>query len=223
MEEIEHTQPAEADSDPWSSLPAELSNPSFFTFSQEHRSILDRFANTANSISEMKLESLLSSDLLAKSPISIPSFYARIWTTFSYPIHARTISLDRFTMYIKEKAPTSDFQGFIPHLIIALSDLSKEIRDAGANALTAVYETYPATSKVTVIGLTDLYHEESAGLKWLSPAEVKWVLGNVILPKLAECRLDCNYITRLLAGVLDSAGKKGKKEVYLSPCDIGLM
>jgi hypothetical protein len=212
MDEIEYSTPNEPESDPWSSLPTELSNASFFTISPEHNSILDAFATTAKSVSEMKLETLLSSDLLAQSPVSIPSFYARVWTTLSYPARARTIALDHFILHLKEKAPTSDFQGFIPHLIVAISDLSKDVRDAGANALTALHETYPTTSKVTVVGLADLYHEENAGLKWLSTAEVKWLLGNVILPKLAECRLDCNYITRLLGGVLNGAGKRGKKE-----------
>lgn len=215
MEEIEYTKPEEPEPDPWSSLPSELSNPSFFTMSPEHKSILDTFANTAKSVSEMKLDTLLSSELLSKSLVSIPSFYARVWTSPSYPARARTIALDHFTQHLKEKASISDFQGFIPHLIVALCDSSKEVRDAGAIALTMLHETYPMTLKVTVIGLADLYPEESAGLKWLSTAEVKWLLGNVILPKLAECRLDRNYIMRPLGEVLNGAGKKGKKEQYI--------
>jgi HEAT repeat len=212
MDEIEYTMPEESESDPWSSLPSELAHPSFFTISPEHKSILNAFANTATSVSEMKLDTLLSSELLSKSPISIPSFYARVWTSPSYPARARTIALDHFTEHLKDKATNSDFQGFIPHLIVALCDSSKEVRDAAATALTTLHETFPTTIKVTVIGLADLYPEESAGLKWLSTAEVKWLLGNVILPKLTECQLDRKYVTRLLGGVLNGAGKKGKKE-----------
>ena len=214
MDEIDYAKPEEPESDPWSSLPTELSNVSFFTISPEHKSIVDTFANTAKSVSEMKLDNLLSSKLLSQSPVSIPSFYARVWTSPSYSARARTIALDHFTQHLKEKSATSDFQGFIPHVIVALCDSSKEVRDAGAGALTALHETYPTTSKVTVVGLADLYPEESAGLKWLSTAEVKWLLGNVILPKLAECQLDRNYLRRLLGGVLNGAGKKGKKEQY---------
>jgi len=221
MDEIEYSTPKESESDPWSSLPTELSNPTFFTISSEHTSILDTFANTAKSVSEMRLETLLSSSLLTQSPVSVPSFYARIWTTPSYPVRARTIALDHFMLHLKERASSSDFQGFIPHLIVAISDLSKEVRDVAANVLTAMHETYPTTSKVTVVGLADLYPEESAGLKWLSTPEVKWLLGNIILPKLAECRLDCNYITRLLGGVLNGAGKKGKKEQYFLALFLG--
>ena len=62
----------------------------------------------------------------------------------------------------------------------------------------------------------ELYPEDpvtTTALKWLSLPEAKWLV-NSIVSKLPECRLDCNYIVRLLGGVLNSAGKKEKKQQY---------
>ena len=133
MMDVEYTN-ADVTFDRWSSLPKELSNPSFFFSSAEHTLILDLFADAGN---EENLEKLLSSGLLSKHPISLPSLFARVWISVSYSSRVRTTALDRFKQHISEMS-SSDFQGFVPHLIAALSDYSKEIRDAAAKALVAV-------------------------------------------------------------------------------------
>ena len=66
----------------------------------------------------------------------------------------------------------------------------------------------------------EMYAEDVASLntlKWLSIPEVKWLLTHVLLPKLAECKLDAGYIHRVVGEILNHAGKKGKKEQYPSP------
>jgi hypothetical protein len=211
MMDVEYTN-ADITFDRWSSLPEELSNPSFFFTSAEHTLILDLFVDAG---SEETLEKLLSSALLSKSPISLPSLFARVWISISYSSRARVTALDRFRQHISEKS-SSDFQGFVPHLIAALSDYSKEIRDAAAEAFVVLNEIYSSSTKHSARGLMELYPEDpvtTSVLKWLSLPEAKWLV-NSIVSKLPECRLDCNHIVRLLGGVLNSAGKKEKKQQY---------
>lgn len=215
--DIEYTNPTSIDSkttDLWASLPEDLTNPSFFVNSPVHAAIITLLEDAVNSGDKSKFERLLSSVPLSKSSLTIPSLLAREWITLSNSTHVRTTALDQFTEHLIKAEATRNFQGFIPHLIAALSDYSKDVREATARALTTLHEKYPSATKTTVVGLMDMYLEDSSTntLKWLSTAEAKWLLGNILLPKLAECRLDCNYIIRLLGEVLNGAGKKGKKE-----------
>jgi HEAT repeat len=218
MVDIEYTGPPDVDSttlDLWSSLPEELSNPSFFMSSAEHALILDLFVDAVKSGNTRNLDILLSSTLLS-SPMSLHTLLALVWTSVSISMIVRITALQRFTQCMGT-GTALDFQGFIPHLIAALSDQSKDIRDAAAKAITALHETYSASTKHSVVELMDMYPEDTATtttLKWLSSAEAKWLVGSNLLPKLAECRLDCNYVVRLLGGILNGAGKKGKKEQY---------
>src|SRR5204862_3410899 len=88
MMEIEYTEPQDTNSaalDRWSSLPEELSNPSFFVSSAEHLLILEFFVDAVKTESKDNLEKLLSSSLLLRTPITLPSFFARVWMTVSYP------------------------------------------------------------------------------------------------------------------------------------------
>lgn len=200
----------------WSSLPEELSYPSLFASSAEHLLILDLFVDALKIGNTDDLDKLLSSPLLLKSSITLPSLFARVWMTVSYSASVRSKALNRLAQYLRGMGSNLDFQGFIPHIIAGLSDYSKDIREAAANLLTAIHEIYSSNTKHSVIGLMEMYPEDAATtstLKWLSLPEAKWFVGRII-PKLAECKLDCNYIVRLLGGILDGAGKKGKKEQY---------
>lgn len=194
-----------------SSLPKELPHPSFFAISSDHTIFLDLFVDTSISGNVDKVFSLST---LSESAVTLPSLLARVWIFTSYPILARTSALRKFTQLITQDCSV-DFQGFIPHLIAALSDVSNDVRGAAADAFSALNETYSA-NKTSVLGLEDLYPENnnSAGsLKWLSTTEAKWLIG-IVLTKLAECRLDSHYVLRLLTEILNRAGKKGKKEQY---------
>jgi hypothetical protein len=219
MMEIDYTDPQDANSielDQWSSLPEELSNPSFFAPSAQHLSLIDLFVDAVKIGNNDNLEKLISSSLLSKSPIALPSLFARVWMTVSYSASVRSTALNRFAQHLRGMGSNLDFQGFIPHIIAGLSDYSKDIREAAANSLTAVHEIYSSNTKHSVIGLMELYPEDAittSALKWLSLPEAKWLV-NGIVSKLAECKLDCNYVVRLLGGILDGAGKKGKKEQY---------
>lgn len=201
--------------DLWSSLPEELSNPSFFLNTSEHALFLERFVDAAKS-ENPQMDKFLTSPALSKSTVSLPSLFARVFITVSHSIRVRTASLNQFTQIVNTADSTLDFQGFIPHLIAALSDTSKDIRDAAATAVTALHKSYSSTAtRNTVVGLTDLYPEEGSGtLKWLLAHEAKWLVDTVLMPKLAECQLDGGYVIRSLATLLNGAGKKGKKEQY---------
>jgi hypothetical protein len=205
--------------DRWSSLPEELSNPSFFASSAEHVLTLDLFVDAVKIGNSDNLDKLLTSSRLSKSSITLPSLFARVWMTVSYSVSVRSAVLNRFAQHVRALRVNLDFQGFIPHIIAGLSDYSKDIREAAANSLTAVHEVYSSNTKPSVLGLMELYPEDattSSALKWLSLPEAKWLVDSIV-PKLAECKLDCNYIVRLLGGILDSAGKRGKKEQYDDP------
>ena len=200
--------------DLWASLPEELSAPSFFTYQPEHELILDHFLDAAKAQDTATLDKLLSLPLLTKSPVSSPSLFARIWTTVSCPVRVRVDCLIRFTRLVGTEL-SYDFQGFIPHLIVGLSDASKEIRSAAAHAISALERGSSSSASRTVVGLTDLYVEDgTSGLKWLSPATAVWLVNEILTPKLEECRLDFNYVVQLLAETLNQVAKKGKKEQY---------
>jgi hypothetical protein len=205
------------EADLWSLLPEELSNPSFFLNTPEHTLIVQYFVDMATSDNLQRLDKLLSFPVLMKSPVSLPSLLARVSITVSYSIRVRATALNRFTQHLDVADSTLDFQGFIPHLIATLSDTSKDIRDAAATAVTALHKSYSSTAtRNTVVGLTDLYPEESSGaLKWLLAHEAKWLVESILVPKLAECQLDGSFVVRLFATLLNGAGKKGKKEQYV--------
>jgi|SRR5579859_1897892 len=218
MMEIEYTATPTKTVDPWSLLPEELSQPSFFIYSPEQDPVIAAYVEYTDTNNHFQLDKLLNSKLLAKSKVILPSLLARIWTTPSYSVRARVSAIDNFTLKVISASTKFDYQAFIPLLIVALVDSSKDIRSTAAAAFGVFNNAYLAVSaRPTVVGLTDLYHEdESTGkvMKWLSISEAKWLVQNVITPKLAECVLDGNYIVRLLGNVLNGASKKGKKEQY---------
>jgi hypothetical protein len=220
MMEIEYTNGHDENSittvDPWSLLPEELSHPSFLTCHSEHDPILDIFVDVATTENSLKLNKLLSSEFLNKNAVSLPSLFARVWTTSSYSARTRATALNRFTLLLAAADSSYDYQGFLPHLIVALCDTSKEVRAAATYAISALDADYRAAtaSRTTVVGITDLYVEEEGSLKWLLPSTAHWLICDALAPKLEECRLDCNYVVNLLASVLNGAGKKGKKDQY---------
>jgi U3 small nucleolar RNA-associated protein 10 len=204
--------------DLWSTLPDELSNPSFFVSTPESTAVLNLFQEVVISGNSIQQEKLLSSPLLTKSPITLPSIFARVWTTLSYPLRVRQLALTHFSTFLSSPPFSHDFQGFIPHLIVALSDSSDSIRAAAASSVRVLYNRYlNASTKSTPVGLSDMYPEEegSGGLKWLSTAEAKWLVSETLVERLPECEIDGNIIVRLIGGLLNGAGKKGKKEQYV--------
>jgi hypothetical protein len=220
MKDVESTDsgPTNAVVDLWSTLPEELSNPSFFVSTPESTLILNLFQEVVISSNLIQQEKLLSSPLVTKSPITLPSLLARVWLTASYPLQVRQFALNHFRTYLSSAPVSHDFQGFIPHLIAALSDSSDSIRAAAASAVNVLHNRYLNTStKTTPIGLSDMYPEDegSGGLKWLSTAEAKWFIAEMLVEKLPECEIDGNFVVRLVGGLLNGAGKKGKKEQYV--------
>lgn len=57
--------------------------------------------------------------------------------------------------------------------------------------------------------------ENSDALKWLSTAEAKWFVSETLVERLPECVIDGNSVVILIGGLLNGAGKKGKKEQYV--------
>jgi len=195
----------------WSTLTAELSHPSFFTFDTEHNIITEAFVEIVNTFNSQGFDKLMTVTNFTQSVASFPSLLSRVWLSISLSDAVRVAALQQFSQYLTTCPPTIDFQGFLPHVIAALSDPSKEVRNASADAFKAMTERYgPGSGPDTVAGLIDLY-PDSNGLKWLSSAEAK-SLGQTISPKLGECKLDPNYIVTLFGGILNAAGKKNKKE-----------
>jgi hypothetical protein len=199
-------------------LPEELSKPSFFIFdSADHTTVIAYFVYLAQQGDTDGVTNLFSSSLLSNSPVSIPSLLARVWISPSYSVPSRTRALHLFSAHLTESDSSLDFQGFIPHLITALSDPDKEVRAAAASAVLA-YETSLSrlSSKTTVVGLDDLYIEDEklGSLKWLGLPERKWLIESVLVPKLEECRLDGSYVVRLFSEALNVTSKKHKKEQY---------
>jgi hypothetical protein len=220
MMEIEYTNGHDANGittvDPWPLLPEALSHPSFFTYHSKQDPVLGIFVDAATTENTSKLNRLLSSEFLIKNRVSLPSLFARVWTTSSFPAGARATALNRFTLLLAAADSSYDYQGFLPHLIVALCDTSKEVRASASYVISALDNSYRTTtaSRTIVIGITDLYVEEEKGLKWLPPSTVHWLVCDILAPKLEECRLDCNYVVNLLASILDAAGKRGKKKLY---------
>lgn len=200
-------------------LPKELSTPSFFVLnSSEQNVVLEHFLKLARSGNQEEIDKLLTSPLLSSSPVSIPSLLSRVWNSYSNPLRARVIALNRFASHLANAGSSLDFQGFLPHLIAALSSTANDVREAAAASLLTYRQSLEKlSSKAKVIGLDELYVEDESlgGLKWLSLAERQWLVKSVLIPKLEECRLDRNYIIRLLGEVLNGAGKRGKKDQYL--------
>jgi len=219
MKDVETSEPDSTtlEVDSWSTLPDELSNPSFFINSPETTAILDLFKDIVSSGDQSQYDKLSSQPILTKSPVTVPSLLARVWTTISYSIPVRQFALDQFNIHLTAPPASHDFQGFIPHVIAALSDPSDTIRVSATAVVKAMQARYSKSStKSTPVGLADLYPEEdgSGGLKWLSAPEAKWFIGDILLPKLPECQIDSNYVVRLIGGLLNGAGKRGKKEQY---------
>jgi len=195
----------------WSTLPTELSHPSFFNFDAEHSIVVDAFVEIVNTFNAQGFDKLMTVANFTQSVASFPSLLARVWLSLSLSNHIRVAALEQFAQYLTTCPPNVDFQAFLPHVIAALSDPSRDVRNASGDAFKVMTERYgPGSGHDTVAGLADLY-PDSNGLKWLSSAEAK-SLGQSISPKLGECKLDPNYILTLFGGILNGAGKRNKKE-----------
>jgi len=220
--EVEYPNPtisATMTVDPWSLIPSELTNPSFFASPTEYAIISEIYSVAVTTSNRSNIEKLFSSPLLLNSPLSLPTFLARTWITLSHSTSVRSAALTHFADVISPDT-THDLQGFLPHILVALSTAEKPIREAACTVLTQLHRVYSSNTKHSIIGLMEMYAEDVASLntlKWLSIPEVKWFLTHVLLPKLAECKLDAGYIHKVVGEILNHAGKKGKKEQYPSP------
>jgi len=223
MAEIEYTSGASGTESPGKTipvLPETFTRPSFLLFSSaDHNAVIDYFVQMEKAGDKDGVRDLITSPLLSTSPVSLPSLLARIWISPAHPVSARVTALQLFANHFtKPESSSFDLQGFIPHLVVGLSDSNKEVRATAANSIVAYNKTLShLSSKATVVGLDDLYVEDEklGGLKWLALPERKWLIESIIIPKLEECRLDPNYVARLVGEAINAAGKKGKKEQYL--------
>ena len=219
MMEIDYASPAISATitvDPWSLLPKELTNPSLLASPAEYSIISELYSVAVTTSNPANIEQLFSLPLLLNSPLSLPTFLARTWITVSHPAPIRTAALTHFADVISPDT-THDLQGFFPHILVALSAPEKPIREAACKVLTQLHQVYSSGTKHSIVGLMEMYAEDVASLntlKWLSIPEVKWFLAHVLLPKLAECKLDAAYIHKVVGEILNQAGKKGKKEQY---------
>jgi hypothetical protein len=213
MAEIEYTTQPAVRVDPWSLLPAELSNPSFFASPTEYQILSDIYSTAITTSNAGNIQKFLSLPLLQTNPLSLPTFLARTWITPSVPVPVRTSALTHFTNPLSPTT-THDLQGFLPHVLVALLSPHKPIRETAGTLLGKLQSMYTSTTKHSIVGLMEMYAEDVASLntlKWLSIPEVKWLLA-LLLAKLSECKLDPEYTRRLLGQVLNEAGKKGKRD-----------
>src|SRR5947207_13186130 len=138
MTDVEYTNQISApeDTDVFSILPEKLSSPSFFrSHLEDQRLVISFFVDKAKIHETEQIDKLLTSPLLSPT-VSIPSLLSRIWITKSIPEKARIIALERFTNHL---ASSFDFQAFLPHLLVPLSDSSNSIRLAAANELRVLH------------------------------------------------------------------------------------
>lgn len=134
------------------------------------------------------------------------SLFIRIWCG-PYPALARVAALDAVRNVVKsEEDSKTDTQALIPYCVVALADPSKRVRQAAADLITVVANTYAhlGTAKgISTWGTGSLYGK-SQKFSTLTPENAAKVLHLQILPVLEECVMDPNHISVVLSSSIET-------------------
>lgn len=134
------------------------------------------------------------------------SFFIRIWCG-PYPALARAAALDTVKNMVKsEEGARTDLQAIIPYCVVALGDPSKRVRQAAADLIIVLANTYAnlGTAKgVSTWGAGSLYGK-SNNFAMVTPGDAAKVLHLQILPTLEECVIDPGHVSVVLANAIET-------------------
>lgn len=134
------------------------------------------------------------------------SFFVRIWCG-PYPALARVAALDMVKNRLKsEEGIKTDIQALIPYCIAALGDPSKRVRQAAADLITVLADTYTnlgSAKGVATWGAGALYGN-SSDLTAISPDMAAKMMHLQILPALEECVMDPTHISAIIASFIET-------------------
>lgn len=123
------------------------------------------------------LDTVLKDIVLTES--QAVSFFARLWCG-SFPSLARADSLKRFTELVSKNAGSTDYQGVLGPLLIALADSSERVRRLAVIALAELEKTYP-NKKASIWSVEDIYGsgEKSSEVTWIASDKAQQILNQL--------------------------------------------
>jgi U3 small nucleolar RNA-associated protein 10 len=141
------------------------------------------------------------------------SFLMRVCSTNSTTA-AKVAGLNAIRTKLKDTAQTNDvihLQNFIPYLVVALSDPSAKVRQAGAGlcrSMCILYEDRPTISSSpsdydVKIAVGNIYGPDMSLKHQLQQNDVSKFLKSILVPALEDAALDSEYVKQLIVDVLN--------------------
>jgi len=148
----------------------------------------------------------------------------RIWSS-DLNVSSRVRALELATTELKLLSETTkiDFQILSPYAFVALGDEAPAVRRAAVDLCTTIYNSYGANSVKDKVGdevklwcPDGIFGVATNQLHKLSSLDAQSLLKKMVIPILADCLLDHNYIAKALADALN--GKDLKQSVRAEAC-----
>lgn len=148
----------------------------------------------------------------------------RIWSS-DLNVSSRVRALELATTELKLLSETTkiDFQILSPYAVVALGDKAPAVRRAAVDLCTTIYNSYGANSVKDKVGHDvklwcpdGIFGVATNQLHKLSSLDAHTLLKKMVIPILADCLLDHNYIATALADALN--GNDLKQSVRAEAC-----
>ncbi|KXL43812.1 hypothetical protein M433DRAFT_58714 [Acidomyces richmondensis BFW] len=152
------------------------------------------------------------------------SLLMRIWASDLNVIsRVRALELATTELRLLSENTRIDFQILSPYALVALGDEAPAVRRAAANLCTAIYNSYGANAAEGKLGddvklwyPDGIFGLATTQLHKLSSLNALSILKKVVMPILADCLLDHNYVAKALADAFN--GKDLKQSLRVEAC-----
>ena len=172
----------------------------------------------AMTTSEAHLAQLLTVSTITSQDesLSVPimTLLLRLSSDTSLAQKARATAMRCMHKLVKSKTePCAHLQFLLPYLVAALADSQSAVRQAAAESILSIAETYKGEHRSKVKSESEV-HRDTYPWEVLSHDAMQYLLQNVLVPNLEEASLDGNTIVATVAKALivPKESKKDKKE-----------
>ncbi|KAF7501801.1 hypothetical protein DV113_000134 [Geotrichum candidum] len=180
----------------------------------------DAFIERANIFSQLvpfkSLEEVLKHIVINEN--QAVSFLARVWCGI-FPSLVRADAIKIFIEIVSKNSATTDYQGLVGPLLVALSDSSERVRRLAVTALNEVQKSY-SNKKLAIWGIKDVFKssETFGDVTWVASAKVSQFI-DLVNANSGEFIVSAHSIFPFISTFLTSPEKSAKtasSQIYTS-------
>ena len=192
------------------SLPALPNEPTSFVDINSDAQIFQQYADAfqASLLSRGRMEQYLEISQLHRSEAQVrPEFFSflALVSSSNATVAAKVAALNTIWEEVNKTTNPADLQQLLPHLLLALSDASAKVRQAGAELCRAICTSgdhQQSSGKQSKIRIANIWGSKVLLQYGLSSSDAHKLSKSILLPALEDSVLDKGYIIRFVTDVI---------------------